>query len=115
MRERCGASAAGVAGGPKLCHDHGSRPVADDVRAAIACLGIASSPALVREPGGDGCAERFIRPLEENPLSVRRFTTVEELRPALLKFRRCHSETRIVERHGHRTPRPRSAPPSSAP
>jgi putative transposase len=29
-------------------------------------LGITSSPAFVREPEGNGCAERFIRTLKEN-------------------------------------------------
>jgi hypothetical protein len=31
-------------------------------------LGISSSPAFVREPEGNGCAERFIRTLKENLL-----------------------------------------------
>jgi putative transposase len=37
-------------------------------------------------------------------LWVRRFATVEELRLALLEFRRCYNETWIVARHGYRTP-----------
>ena len=104
VRERFGGFAQDVAGGLKLRHDHGSRFVADDFQAAIAFLGLASSPAFVREPEGNGCAERFIRTLKENPLWVRRFATVEEPRPALLEFRRCYNETWIVERHGYRTP-----------
>ena len=47
-------------------------------------LGIESSPAFVRAPEGNGCAERFIRTLKENLLWVRSFGTVEELRQALL-------------------------------
>jgi putative transposase len=35
----------------------------------------------VREPEGNGCAERFVRVLKENLLWVRRFDTVEELLP----------------------------------
>ena len=35
---------------------------------------------------------------------VRRFATVEELRRALLDFRRRYNQTWIVERHGYRTP-----------
>jgi putative transposase len=99
-----GAFAAGVAGGLRLRHDHGSQFVADDFQAEIAFLGIESSPAFVREPEGNGCAERFIRTLKENLLWVRRFATVEELRLALLEFRRCYNATWIVERHGYRTP-----------
>jgi putative transposase len=54
----------------------------------------------VREPEGNGCAERFIRTLKENLLWVRHFATVEELRLALLAFKR----TWIIERHGYKTP-----------
>ena len=35
---------------------------------------------------------------------MRDFDTVEELRLALLDFRRCYNETWILERHGYRTP-----------
>jgi transposase InsO family protein len=35
---------------------------------------------------------------------VRRFETVEELRPALQRFRETYNRTWIVERHGYRTP-----------
>jgi putative transposase len=104
VRERFGAFAGGIAGGLKLRHDHGSQFVAHDFQAEIAFLGIASSPAFVREPEGNGCAERFIRTLKENLLWVRRFDTVEELRQALLQFRRCDNQSWIVERHGYQTP-----------
>ena len=41
---------------------------------------------LVREPEGNGVAERFIRTLKENLLWVRTFDTIEELRAALIEF-----------------------------
>ena len=104
VRASFGGFAGGVARGLKLRHDHGSQYLADDFQAEIAFLGIEGSPAFVREPEGNGCAERFIRTLKENLLWVRRFATVEELRQALLDFRRCYNETWIVERHGYRTP-----------
>ena len=104
VRACFGAFAAGIAGGLKLRHDHGSQYVSHDFQAEIAFLGIESSPAFVREPEGNGCAERFIRTLKENLLWVRRFATVEELRLALLAFRRRYNETWIVERHGYQTP-----------
>jgi transposase InsO family protein len=103
-RECFGAFAGGIARGLRLRHDHGSQFVARDFQAEIAFLGIVSSPAFVREPEGNGCAERFIRTLKENLLWVRRFATVEELRQALLEFRRCYNRSWIVERHGYRTP-----------
>src|SRR5919206_647004 len=104
VRERFGASAKGVAAGLALRHDHGSQYVSHDSQAEVRSLGITSSPAFVREPEGDGCAERFIRTLKENLLWVRPFATVEELRLALQQFRQVYNRTWIIERHGYRTP-----------
>ena len=70
----------------------------------IACFGARSSPAFVRAPGGNGCAERFIRTLKENLLWVRIFRTVEELRLALLDFRQTYNEHWPIERQGYRSP-----------
>jgi putative transposase len=104
VRTCFGAFAEGIAGGLKLRHDHGSQFVADDFQRELAFLGIATSPAFVREPEGNGCVERFIRTLKENLLWVRRFATIEELRQALHAFKDTYNRTWIVERHGYRTP-----------
>jgi putative transposase len=104
VRACFGAFGAGVADGLELRHDHGSQFVADDYQGELAFLGINSSPAFVREPEGNGCAERFIRTLKENLLWVRRFDTIEELRLALQAFRATYHQTWIVERHGYQTP-----------
>jgi putative transposase len=119
VRERFGAFAKDIARGLELRHDHGSQYVSHHFQSELRFLGIASSPAFVREPEGpvscaditpwdraepDGCAERFIRVLKENLLWVRRFATVEELRLALVAFQRTYNETWIIERHGYRTP-----------
>ena len=69
-------------------------------------LGITSSPAFVREPQGNGCAERFIRTLNEQLLWVEHFATVEELRQALLAFRERYNREWLIGRHGHRSPAP---------
>ena len=82
VRERFGAFAKGIAAGLRLRHDHGSQYVSHDFQGEFRFLGVESSPAFVREPEGNGCAERFIRTLKENLLWVRRFATVEELRLA---------------------------------
>jgi hypothetical protein len=87
-----------------LRHDHGSQYLAHDFQAEIRFLGITASPAFVREPEGNGCAERFIRTLKENLLWLRAFQTVEELRQALLDFKRQYNEHWILERLGYRTP-----------
>jgi putative transposase len=57
-----------------------------------------------RAPEGNGCAERFIRTLKENLLWVRHFDTVEELRRALLEFRKVYNTTWLIERHGFISP-----------
>ena len=51
----------GVARGLRLRHDHGSNYLADDFQQEVAFFGIESSPSFVREPEGNGVAERFIR------------------------------------------------------
>jgi len=104
VRDYFGGFGENAAQGLTLRHDHGSQYLADDFQAEIRFLGIASSPAFVREPEGNGCAERFIRTLKENLLWVRTFETVEDLRLALLEFKRQYNELWIVERLGYRTP-----------
>ncbi len=104
VRRRFGAFAKDVARGLALRHDHGSQYVSHDFQREIAFLGIEGSPAFVRAPEGNGCAERFIRTLKENLLWVRTFDTVEELRQALLDFRETYNATWLIERHGFRTP-----------
>ena len=102
---RCfGAIAPGVARGLKLRHDHGSNYMSGDFQDEIACLGIEASPSFVREPEGNGVAERFIRTLKENLLWVRAFDTIEELRAALVEFATRYNQTWLVARHGYRTP-----------
>jgi putative transposase len=103
---RChfGGFAGGVAGGLSVRHDHGSQYMAHDFQRELRFLGIASSPAFVRAPEGNGCAERFIRTLKENLLWVRTFDTLEELRGALLAFRETYNAAWLVERHGFRPP-----------
>src|SRR5271166_7119291 len=99
-----GAIAPDVARGLKLRHDHGSNYMSEDFQAEIKCLGIEASPSFVREPEGNGVAERFIRTLKENLLWVRTFSTIEELRTALIEFARHYDRTWLVARHGYKTP-----------
>jgi putative transposase len=66
VREHFGGFGKGVASGRALRHDHGSQYVSDAFQREIAFLGLTSSPAFVRAPEGNGCAERFIRTLKEN-------------------------------------------------
>lgn len=104
VRQRFGGFDRQIAAGLAVRHDHGSQYVAHDFQNELAFLGIASSPAFIRAPEGNGCAERFIRTLKENLLWLRTFKTVEELRQAVLAFKERYNRTWIVERHGYMTP-----------
>ncbi len=99
-----GGYEAGVAAGLQARHDHGSQYVSDYFQDELKFLGITSSPAFVREPEGNGVAERFIRTLKEQLLWVRTFETVEELRVALLEFKERYNRGWLCERHSHQTP-----------
>ena len=78
--------------------------MSNDFQREIRFLGVTSSPAFVRQPEGNGVAERAIRTLKEQLLWVRHFATVEELRLALAEFAALYNATWLRERHGHKTP-----------
>lgn len=104
VRERFCVYGPDTARGLRLRHDHGSQFVSDAFQDELAFLGIESSPAFVRAPEGNGCAERFIRTLKEQLLWVRPFETVEEVRLALHAWLKLYNERWLIERHGHRAP-----------
>ena len=104
VRERFGGIGKDVASVLRLRHDPGSNYLADDFQQAVAVFGIESSPSFVREPEGNGVAERFIRTLKENFLWVRSFETIEELRLALLEFKQTYNEQWMLEKYDYRSP-----------
>ena len=102
VRASCGAfrQEAGLV----LRHDQGRQYMSHVFQDELSFLGIASSPAFVREPEGNGCAERFIRTLKENLLWITTVDPVEALRVALHAFQRQYNETWLIGRHGYKTP-----------
>ena len=104
VRRHFGALDRGAAEGLALRHDHGSNYLSRDFQAEIRFLGIEGSPSFVREPEGNGVAERFIRTLKENFLWVHTFETIEDLRRGLQDFVAHYNATWRVARHGYRTP-----------
>jgi transposase InsO family protein len=78
--------------------------MAEDFQREIAFLGMEASPSFVRQPEGNGVAERFFRTLKEQLLWVRTFQTLEELQEALRAFRIWYNANWLIQRHGHRTP-----------
>jgi putative transposase len=104
VREHFGRFDRDVARELTIRHDHGSAYMSDDFRRELTFLGAISWPSFVREPEGNGCAERFIRTLKEQLLWIRAFATVAELVEALREFKREYNERWLIGRHGHRTP-----------
>ena len=104
VREHFGGYTANCAAGLEMRHDHGSQFMSRHFQSELGFLGIASSPAFVRSPEGNGCIERFFRTLKEQLLWVRRFRNAEELRLALIEWVRTYNERWLIERHGHRAP-----------
>src|SRR5919107_210489 len=104
VRRHFGGFGKAIARGLAVRHDHGSQYMSDHFQKELAFLGIDSSPAFVRAPEGNGCAERFIRTLKENLLWVRTFETIEELRQALLAFRETYNNSWLIKRHGFLSP-----------
>lgn len=104
VRDRFEAFGQDVASGLSLRHDQGSQYVSDHFQNEIKFMGISPPLGFVREPEGNGCAERFIRTLKENLSWVRTFQTVEELRQALPEFKKRYNHQWIMERLGYRTP-----------
>ena len=81
IRERFGGIGDGVARGLRLRHDHGSNYLADDFQQEVAFFGIENSPSFVRS-----------------------FETIEELRLALLEFKRTYNEQWMLEKYDYRSP-----------
>lgn len=104
VRTHFGTFGQDIAHGLMLRHAQGSQYMSHVFQEELRFLGLASSPAFVREPAGNGCAERFLRTLKENRLWLTTFDTVEELRLALHVFQQQYNETWLIGRHGYNTP-----------
>jgi len=65
--------------GLKLRHDHGSQFTSRRFQEELTFLGIEPSPAYVREPETNGCAERMIKTLKEQVLWLKKFSTWKSL------------------------------------
>jgi len=67
-------------------------------------LGVGSSPAIVRDPQGNGVAQRFVKTLKEQLLWSKHLETVEQLRLALLPLKDRYNHGWLVQRHGYQSP-----------
>ena len=93
-----------IAQGLAIRHDHGSQFMSNTYQEELRFLGIRSTPAFVREPQGNGIAERFVRTLKENLLWIKTFNTIDELQVALSQFKEDYNTRWMIGRHGYKTP-----------
>ena len=106
IRTAFGAFEPEIAHGLALRHDQGSPYLAQVFQEERRFWGLASAPAFVRAPEGNGGAERFTRTRKETLVWLTTFDTVEELRLARHAFQRQYNETWLIGRHETR-PLPR--------
>jgi hypothetical protein len=107
VREQFDGLGRHIASGLAIRDDHGSAYMSDDFQGELGFRGMTSSPSFVREPKGNGVAERFIRTLKENLLWIEHFATVAESIAALRAFKRRYNAHWLIGRHVYRTrPRP---------
>ena len=104
VRHAYGGYDQDIAKGLKLRHDHGSQFVSRDYQNQLKFLGIESSPSFVRNPQGNGVAERYVRTLKEQLLWQRDFEDAEDVRVALMQFKTRYNERWILGRHGYASP-----------
>lgn len=104
VRQCFGAVSADIARGLAVRHDHGPQYTARDFRAGLTFLGITPSPAFVREPEGNGIAERAFRTIKEQCLYLHRFQTLAEARQVIADFIACYNEQWLVAKLGYQPP-----------
>lgn len=104
VRTCFGAVGKDTARGLAVRHDHGPQYAARDFRAGPTFLGITPAPAFVREPEGNGVAERAFRTIKEQCLYLHRFQTLEEARQVIKDFVARYNEQWLIARLGYRPP-----------
>lgn len=104
VRRCVGAVGADVARGLAVRNDHGPQYTARDFRAGLTFLGITPSPAFVRQPAGNGVAERAFRTIKEQCLDLHRFQTVAESRQVIGDFVTRYHEHWLVAKLGSQPP-----------
>ena len=65
--------------GSELRHDRGSQFTSRRFQEELGFLGVEPSPAYVTEPETNGCAERMVKNLKEQVMSLKTFRSLEEL------------------------------------
>ena len=100
--------------GIPVSSDHGSQYMSDHFQKEIAFLGIDSSPAFVRAPEGNGCAERFIRTSRKTCSGSGTSKRSKNSGKQCWQFRETYNTKWLIERHGFMSPRLQTEPASPA-
>ena len=101
---RFGSVQTGAAVGLSVRHDHGTQYMSKHFQSELRFLGVESSPSFVRQPQGNGVAERFFKTLKEQLLHVRTFDGVDDLYEALKLFQQRYNNAWLVAKHKYKTP-----------
>jgi putative transposase len=96
--------APGCAAGLKLRHDNLPLYRSAAFRRPLRIYGIGFSPSPILSPQMNGCAERFVRTLRDNLLSIRFFNDISELTEAVRDFRLAYNGQWLLARENYRTP-----------
>jgi putative transposase len=99
-----GHSAAGVARGVELRHDHGSQYLTDYFQGQSRHHGFTPSFAYVGEPETNGVVERFNRTLKEQIIHGKTYRNREELATALAAFVERYNREWRLEKLRYRSP-----------
>lgn len=99
-----GRSAAGIARGVELRHDHGSQYLTDYFQGQSRFHGFTPSFALVGEPETNGVVERFNRTLKEQIIHGRTYRNRDELATALSSFVELYNREWLLEKLRYRSP-----------
>ena len=93
-----GSVERGIARGLSLRLSHGSASCSEHFQHEINRLGITPSFSFVEEPQTNGVVERFNRTLKEQVVYGRTFRNIDEVRTAMLDFRREYNcQWRLVK------------------
>ena len=99
-----GATGQDAARGLMLRMDHGCQYTSDHFLNQVAYWGITPSFAFVREPQGNGIAERFIKTLKQQVIYGHIFKNSSDLHDAVATFVDVYNRMWRIERLGFLTP-----------
>lgn len=99
-----GSLSPGIAVGLTVRHDNHQIFQAEEFRKPLRSLGIGFSRIPILSPQMNGCAERFVRTLRENLLSIRYFERLMDLVQATREFQTAYNGQWLVARAEYRTP-----------